>query len=147
MAAFRLLTLFPVLILSVSFGFCPCRHLSLCHLAFHTRSHPSSCPPSRLDIVRVLDVSNPILLSRSFIMLSGSDNVDDRSLSSASYASATGMTVESCISFCSTGANSYIYAGVEYADECCELARSSLVVLFYPICQSAAIPLRLMLQT
>jgi len=44
--------------------------------------------------------------------------VGDRTLSSASYADGTGMTVESCISFCSTGSNSYIYAGVEYADEC-----------------------------
>lgn len=53
-------------------------------------------------------------------MFPDSDNVGGRTFSSASYA-GTGMTVESCISFCSTGANSYIYAGVEYADECCEL--------------------------
>ncbi|KAF8129080.1 copper radical oxidase-like protein [Boletus edulis] len=46
------------------------------------------------------------------------DNVGSRTLSSASYANATNMTVESCINFCSTGANSYVYAGVEYADEC-----------------------------
>lgn len=29
------------------------------------------------------------------------------------------MTVESCINFCSTGSNAYVYAGVEYAQECC----------------------------
>lgn len=28
------------------------------------------------------------------------------------------MTVESCLSFCSSGSNSYVYAGVEYAQEC-----------------------------
>ncbi|KAI9462093.1 copper radical oxidase-like protein [Boletus coccyginus] len=47
-----------------------------------------------------------------------SDNVGHRTLSSASYASGTSMTVESCVNFCSTGGNSYVYAGVEYADEC-----------------------------
>ena len=50
----------------------------------------------------------------------GSDNVGSRTLSGASYINSTGMTVESCINFCSTGANAYIYAGVEYADECCQ---------------------------
>lgn len=59
-------------------------------------------------------------------MFLDSDNVNSRTFSSASYANATGMTVESCINFCSTGSNSYIYAGVEYADECCEL-----IHLFY----------------
>ncbi|KAL4076636.1 glyoxal oxidase [Scleroderma yunnanense] len=46
------------------------------------------------------------------------DNTGSRTLSSASYTDTTDMTVESCISFCSTGSNSYIYAGVEYAQEC-----------------------------
>ena len=80
-------------------------------------------------------------------MLSGSDNVGDRSLSSASYASATGMTVESCISFCSTGANSYIYAGVEYADECCELNDVFNGASIDPAWQTAVTRLRLALQT
>ena len=53
-------------------------------------------------------------------MSSRRDNVGARTLSSASYANSNSMTVESCISFCSPGSNSYIYAGVEYADECCE---------------------------
>ncbi|KIJ67360.1 copper radical oxidase [Hydnomerulius pinastri MD-312] len=46
------------------------------------------------------------------------DNGGARTLSSAAYTNTTGMTVESCINFCSTGTNSYIYAGVEYAQEC-----------------------------
>lgn len=46
------------------------------------------------------------------------DNTGARTLSAASYANTTGMTVESCISFCSSGSNSYVYAGVEYAQEC-----------------------------
>ncbi|KAI6024210.1 copper radical oxidase-like protein [Pisolithus marmoratus] len=50
-------------------------------------------------------------------LLSG-DNTGTRTLSAASYTNTTGMTVESCLSFCSSGANSYIYAGVEYAQEC-----------------------------
>ena len=58
-------------------------------------------------------------------MFFDSDDVGSRTLSAASYANATGMTVESCVSFCSTGSNSYVYAGVEYADECCETSRLS----------------------
>ncbi|KAI6128107.1 copper radical oxidase-like protein [Pisolithus croceorrhizus] len=46
------------------------------------------------------------------------DNTGARTFSAASYTNTTGMTVESCISFCSSGANSYVYAGVEYAQEC-----------------------------
>ncbi|KAF9220620.1 copper radical oxidase-like protein [Gyrodon lividus] len=46
------------------------------------------------------------------------DNGGARTLSSAAYTSTTAMTVESCISFCSTGSNSYVYAGAEYAQEC-----------------------------
>jgi hypothetical protein len=34
------------------------------------------------------------------------------------------MTVESCVSFCNS--QNYIYAGVEYAQECCECAFSPL---------------------
>ncbi|KAH7886764.1 copper radical oxidase-like protein [Phlebopus sp. FC_14] len=46
------------------------------------------------------------------------DNVGSRTLASAFYSDATAMTVESCIGFCSTRTNSFIYAGVEYAGEC-----------------------------
>ena len=40
-----------------------------------------------------------------------------RTLASASYTNTTGMTEESCISYCST--LGYIYAGTEYSQECC----------------------------
>ncbi|KAH7925711.1 copper radical oxidase-like protein [Leucogyrophana mollusca] len=46
------------------------------------------------------------------------DNGGARTLSAAFYADTTSMTIESCITFCSTGSNTYIYAGVEYAQEC-----------------------------
>ncbi|KAJ7758795.1 copper radical oxidase [Mycena maculata] len=39
-----------------------------------------------------------------------------RTLTGASFTNTTGMTVESCISFC--GENNFILAGVEYAQEC-----------------------------
>ncbi|KAH7906672.1 copper radical oxidase-like protein [Hygrophoropsis aurantiaca] len=46
------------------------------------------------------------------------DNGGARTLSAALYADTANMTIESCINFCSTGSNAYIYAGVEYAQEC-----------------------------
>ncbi|KAJ8597264.1 copper radical oxidase-like protein [Rhizopogon salebrosus TDB-379] len=47
------------------------------------------------------------------------DNVGGtRTLSAAAYTDTANMTVESCINFCSTGSNAYVYAGVEYAQEC-----------------------------
>ncbi|KAH9172526.1 copper radical oxidase [Lactarius sanguifluus] len=46
-----------------------------------------------------------------------SDNVDGgRALTSGGYVDATGMTVESCVNFCS--GQGFIYAGIEYAQEC-----------------------------
>ena len=47
-----------------------------------------------------------------------SDNTASRTLTSAGYADTTNMTVENCVSFCNT--RNYIYAGVEYGQECCE---------------------------
>lgn len=47
-----------------------------------------------------------------------SDTGNPRTLNAAATAGAT-MTEESCVTYCNT--NGYIYAGVEYADECCEL--------------------------
>jgi len=44
------------------------------------------------------------------------DNVGGRTLTSASYTDPVNMTVENCVNFCN-GQN-YIYAGVEYAQEC-----------------------------
>ena len=40
-----------------------------------------------------------------------------RTLSGPAYTNTTGMTVGSCIAFCNT--QYYIYAGLEYAQECC----------------------------
>lgn len=40
-----------------------------------------------------------------------------RTLTSASYTDTTNMTVENCVNFCNN--QHYIYAGVEYAQECC----------------------------
>ncbi|KAI0925387.1 hypothetical protein AcV7_005644 [Taiwanofungus camphoratus] len=44
------------------------------------------------------------------------DNTAARTLTGSSYTSTDNMTVESCISYCDSG--SYVYAGVEYAQEC-----------------------------
>jgi hypothetical protein len=46
------------------------------------------------------------------------DNVGARTLTSASYTDTTGMTVENCVNFCIS--KDTVYAGVEYAQECCE---------------------------
>jgi hypothetical protein len=47
------------------------------------------------------------------------DNVAARTLTSAGYTNATDMTVENCVNYCNT--RNFIYAGVEYGQECCEL--------------------------
>jgi WSC domain len=52
------------------------------------------------------------------------DNVNSRSLYSAAYTDGTAMTEESCIAFCSS--KGYVYAGVEYSQECCELGAKSV---------------------
>lgn len=41
-----------------------------------------------------------------------------RLLSGASYSNTTGMTVETCTSFCQAQGTSGVYAGVEYSQEC-----------------------------
>jgi len=46
------------------------------------------------------------------------DNPGARTLTSAAYTDTVNMTVENCVNFCN-GQN-YIYAGVEYAQECCK---------------------------
>jgi len=48
------------------------------------------------------------------------DAVATRTLTSATFTNTTGMTVEACVGFCD--AQSFIYAGVEFAQECCEYA-------------------------
>ncbi|KZT03065.1 copper radical oxidase [Laetiporus sulphureus 93-53] len=46
------------------------------------------------------------------------DNTASRTLTGASYTSTDNMTVESCINFCDSLSTTYVYAGVEYAQEC-----------------------------
>ena len=46
-----------------------------------------------------------------------SDPAGGRTLSSAAFTNATGMTIESCVGFCND--QSYVYAGTEYGQECC----------------------------
>ena len=48
-----------------------------------------------------------------------SDTTGVRTLSASTYADATDMTVENCISFCDD--RDFIYAGVEWSQECCKL--------------------------
>ena len=43
-----------------------------------------------------------------------------RTLTDATYTNTTGMTDESCVAFCTTGG--FIFAGTEYAQECCEFS-------------------------
>jgi WSC domain len=55
------------------------------------------------------------------------DNVGGHTLTSATYTDTVNMTVESCVNFCN-GQN-YIYAGVEYAQECCKYRLSPISVV------------------
>jgi len=69
-----------------------------------------------------LDAGRVYAYSRSWTLVDpfSSDNVGGvRTLSAAAYTDTANMTIESCINFCSTGSNAYVYAGVEYAQECC----------------------------
>lgn len=50
-------------------------------------------------------------------MIIGRDDVAARTLTGAEFTNTTGMTVESCVSFCDS--QSFIYAGVEFSQECC----------------------------
>lgn len=48
-----------------------------------------------------------------------SDTTGSRTLTGATYTDTSNMTVESCINSCSTQSTTYVYAGVEYGQECC----------------------------
>jgi len=52
-----------------------------------------------------------------------------RTLNGPSYVNTTDMTIGSCIAFCNT--QYYIYAGVEYAQECCKYFCLSKVCLVH----------------
>ena len=47
-----------------------------------------------------------------------------RSLGGATFVNTTGMTVESCVAFCS--AQDFNFAGLEFAQECCTRASSEI---------------------
>lgn len=51
-------------------------------------------------------------------MSNPSDPGNPRTLSAATYGDGTAMTDESCVNFCK--GKGFIYAGVEYAQECCK---------------------------
>ena len=53
-------------------------------------------------------------LTRSF---DSDPNTTGRTLDSASFTNTTGMTTEACIGFCDT--QGFVYAGTEFAQECC----------------------------
>jgi hypothetical protein len=57
--------------------------------------------------------------ARVYALLLHSDNPAARVLKADAFTDAAAMTVEACISFCD--AKSFIYAGVEFAQECCTL--------------------------
>jgi hypothetical protein len=62
---------------------------------------------------------------RTDVLIFSSDNVDGRALDTgmAVPGGANSMSVAACTAACDAGG--YMYAGVEYAAECCELALSS----------------------
>ncbi len=70
----------------------------------------------------MLHVSHRTSLARELIflltLLQIRDNVAARTLTSVGYTDAKNMTVENCVNFCNT--SNFIYAGVEYGQECCE---------------------------
>lgn len=71
-----------------------------------------------MDVPRLLHVSTV----RSDNLRDVADNLysdpGPRTLSGSGYTDAAAMTDESCISYCS--GLGYIYAGTEYANECCK---------------------------
>ena len=48
------------------------------------------------------------------------------------------MTIKSCINFCSTQSTTYVYAGVEYGQECCTYEEYSQVVWILIRCLQTA---------
>lgn len=84
---------------------------------------PATGPSKDVGRKLLLHLSLPAPCSRLHL----SDDPGTRTLSSAVYIDYNAMTIESCIDFCSGDVNkypdqpdSYIYAGVEYSQECCE---------------------------
>lgn len=68
---------------------------------------------SSMETLRSMRVEKPLA------DISGqSDPGSPRTLNEASYTDGSAMTIESCTSYCV--GKGYVYAGVEYADECCK---------------------------
>lgn len=78
-------------------------------------------PTSRAQTLPSLDALRASILSQRSLRetLSAHPHSDQgaRSLGSANFVNTTGMTVESCVSFCS--AQNFNFAGLEFAQECC----------------------------
>lgn len=55
------------------------------------------------------------------ILFESDGNSGGRTLDSATFTNTTGMTQEACISFCIQ--QDFVYAGVEFAQECCKSYR------------------------
>lgn len=87
-------------------------------------SHPQRCRPHGLPsgATRMYPPETPhtcTLQEADLSFLFSSDNVGNvRTIGSASYTDNAAMTDESCITYCTN--KGYIYAGTEYASECCE---------------------------
>jgi len=54
-----------------------------------------------------------------------SDSNEARTLRTAAYTDPTGMTIESCIAFCSPSA--FVYAGLEFARVCSQTSHPERV--------------------
>ncbi len=77
---------------------------------------------SREQTIPSLDVLRASILPQRSLRepLSAGPHYSDqgaRSLGDANFVNTTGMTVESCVSFCSSGG--FNFAGLEFAQECC----------------------------
>ena len=72
--------------------------------------------------------------------LGNSDSVGARTLTEATYNSGNAMTDEACVSFCIS--KNFIYAGTEYAGECCKFSFPSYtwVIFYYQISFPISLP-------
>ena len=83
----------------------------------------------------MLHVSHYTTLAREvdlLTLLHFRDNVAARTLTSVGYTDTKNMTVENCVNFCDT--QNFVYAGVEYGQECCKWCFSvAYSLIFFPI--------------
>ena len=69
----------------------------------------------------------PVLTLKRNQRLQYSDNPASRTLAAATFTDTQAMSVEACITFCNQGG--FIFAGVEFAQECCTCLYSSMKCL------------------